>query len=161
MNDLIWKIEKLDWQAVAEHIRAEETTRDERTKRHLPPVPTPYLDDLAKAASRLGYEASLVRFQILAYAERNNFCHSGIKGMAQNGYFHELGERILEGLRSLEIIFRDRPYEQIEMRRVVKMVEKEWFFKLWREGAGKQRRVMFALTDKGTQKMRSIALAAP
>ena len=56
MNDLIWKTEKLDWQAVAKQIRAEETTQADRKARGLSPAPTPYLDDVAKAATRLGYE---------------------------------------------------------------------------------------------------------
>ena len=46
--------------------------------------------------------------------------------MAQNEDFNELGEKILEGPRSLDIMIRDRPHEQIEMRSIIKMVEKEW-----------------------------------
>ena len=65
MNDMIWKIEALNWQAVGTRIRAEEITRAERKHRRLDPIPTPYLDDVAKAASRLGYEESLVRYQVL------------------------------------------------------------------------------------------------
>lgn len=49
------------------------------------PAPTPFLDDVDEAASRLGYEESLVSYQILVYEDRNNFCHSDIKAMAQNG----------------------------------------------------------------------------
>lgn len=157
MKDLVWKVENLDWQAVGARVRAEETTRAERKLRGLAPAPTPYLDDIAKAASRLGYEESLVRYQILAYADRNNFCHSGIKTMAQKGDFDELGERILEDLRSLDIIFPDRARDQIQMRSVIKIVEKEWFLKLWLDETGRQRRVKFVLTDKGTQKLLSIA----
>ena len=81
--------------------------------------------------------------------------------MAENGDFDELGERILEDLRSLDVIFRDRPHEQIEMRSVIKIVEKEWFLRLWLDETGKQQRRKFVLTDKGTQKMLSIAPAAP
>ena len=82
-----------------------------------PPIsPTPYLDDVAKAAHRLGYEVDLVRYQIVAYAERNNFCHSGIKAMIHHGDFQILAERIMEDKRSLEVIFRGRPPAQIEMR---------------------------------------------
>ena len=44
---------------------------------YLPISPTSYLDNMTKAASRLGYDVGLVRYQILAYADRNNFCHSG------------------------------------------------------------------------------------
>ena len=161
MHDMIWKLKKLDWQAVGEQIRAEEETRAERKARRLDPAPTPYLDDVAIAASRLGYEESLVRYQILAYADRNNFCHSGIKTMAQNGHFNQLGERILEDLRSLDIIFQDRPHEQIDMRRIIKLVEKEWFLRLWFDGTGRQRHIMFVSTDKAKQKLLSVAPAAP
>ena len=160
MSDMIWKVEKLDWQAIGERIRTEEAMRVEREERRLSPVPTPYLDEVAKAASRLGYEESLVRYQIMAYADRNYFCHSGIKGMIQSGYFSKLGERILEDLRSLEIIFRDRPHEQIEMRRIIKLVEKEWFLRLWFDDTVRQRQVMSVLTEKANQKMLSLAPAA-
>ena len=160
MSDMIWKIENFDWQAVATQVRAEIRTEELRKRQRLSPNPTPYLDDIAKAATRLGYDESLVRYQILAYADRNDFCHSGIKAMAQNGYFDVLGEKILEDLRSLEVIFRERPHEQIEMRSVIKMVEKEWFCGLWMERTGKERRVRYALTDKGHRKMLSIAKAA-
>lgn len=125
MSDLVWKVEKLDWQAVAERIRTEEEVQAERKGRRLSPTPTPYLDDVAKAASRLGYSESLVRYQILAYADRNNYCHSGIKAMAQYGDFYDLGERILEDLRAVEVVFRDRAQEQTEMRSIIRLVEKD------------------------------------
>ena len=157
MSDMMWKVEKLDWQAVGERISGEEAARADREVRRLSPAPTPYLDEVAKAASQLGYEESLVRYQILAYAERNDFCHSGIKEIAQRGHFNDLGERILEDLRSLEIVFRDRPHEQVEMRRVIKLVEKEWFLRLWFDGTGRQRQVMSVLTDKATQRMLTLA----
>ena len=160
MNDMIWKLQKLDWQAVGDRIRAEEDQQAEMKQRGLDSTPTPYLNDVAEAASWLGYSESLVRYQILAYAERNNFCHSGIKGMAQAGHFNDLGERILEDLRSLEVIFRDRPHEQIEMRSIIELVEKEWFFRLWFDGKGQQRRVMSVMTEKANQKLLSLAPAA-
>ena len=117
MNDLIWKIEKLDWQQVASKNMAEEAIReDDKSRRRIVLSPTPYLDDIAKATSRLGYEESLVKCQIMAYAERNEFCHSGIKALAEKGDFPQLGERIMEDKRSLEVIFRERPHDQIEMR---------------------------------------------
>lgn len=98
--------------------------------RHLAISPTPYLTDIAKAADRLGCESSMVRYQIIAYAERNNFCHSGIKAMAQNGDFQELAERIMEDKRALDVIFRDRPHAQIEIRGLIKTVEREWFSRI-------------------------------
>ena len=109
MNDMIWKVDKLDWQAVAEKIKKEENTLAEQRSRRLALSPTPYLDDIAKAAHRLGCEVDLVRYQIVAYADRNNFCHSGLKAMIQHGDFQELAERIMEDKRALGFIFRGRP----------------------------------------------------
>ena len=101
------------------------TRAEEKARRRLPPSPTPHLDDIAKAASRLGYEKFLVRYEVMAYAERNNFCHSGVKAMSQRGYFQELAQRISMDLRSQDVIFAGRPHDQIEMRKVIKLVEKE------------------------------------
>lgn len=42
--------------------------------------PTLFLDDIAKAAERLGHEVGIVRYQIIAYAD---FGHGGIKGMIE------------------------------------------------------------------------------
>ena len=69
---------------------AEENLRN----RHFPP--THYLDDMGKAAERLGSERAMIRYQINAYAEPNNFCHSGIKAMVEKGDFQELREQIME-----------------------------------------------------------------
>ena len=71
--------------------------------------------DVAKAAQRLGYEVDVVKYQIIAYANRNNFYHSGTKAMIDQGDFQVLAERILEDKRALEFIFRGRPSAQIEM----------------------------------------------
>ena len=161
MNDMVWKVQKMDWQAVAQRIQEEESTMFDKKRRRLPLSPTPYLDEIAKAADRLGCDAAMIRYQIIAYADRNSFCHSGIKEMIAQGYLQELAERIIEDLRSLDTIFRDRPQEQIEMRRLVKVVEKEWFVRVWAEETKRGRRVLYALTDKGTQKMLSRAAAVP
>lgn len=157
MNDLLWKIQKLDWQAVAERVKKEETTLAEEKSRRLAPSPTPFLDDIQKAAQRLGYEESMVRYQILAYAERNNFCHSGIKAMIHHGDFEDLAKRIVEDLRSLQLIFQGQPHEQIKMRSLIKIVEREWFYQLWIDETRKERPVKFLLSEKGSQKMMSLA----
>ena len=158
MNDLIWKIEKIDWQAVADRLRREESTKAEREARRLPTSPTPYLDDVAKAAARLGYDFDLVRYQILAYADRYNSWHSGLKAMIINGDFQYLAERIMEDKASLGVIFQGKPHAQIEMRRVIKIVEKEWFLNIWTEdNARGKRQVKFGLSDKGTQKMKKLS----
>ena len=157
INDMIWRVQKMDWQAVAQGVLEEESTMVNEKRRRLPLSPTPYLDDIAKAADRLGCEAAMMRYQIIAYADRNSFCHSGIKEMISQGYVQELAERIVEDLRSLDTIFRDRPHEQIEMLRLVKVVEKEWFVRVWTEETRRGRRVLYAPTKKGYQKMLSKA----
>ena len=161
MNDMIWKIEKLDWQAVAEKIKKEETTLAEERHRRLPISPTPYLDDVAKAAHRLGYEVDLVRYQIVAYAERNNFCHSGIKAMIHHGDFQTLAERMMEDKRCLEVIFRGRPSAQIEMRKIIQIVENEWFVRVYIDEAWKERPVKFYPSDKALSKMKSTLPSRP
>ena len=70
--------------------------------------PTSYLDHVTKAAHRLGYDVDLVRCQIVAYADRYNFCHGGIKAMIHHGDLQILAERIMEDKRSL-IRYRKNP----------------------------------------------------
>ena len=106
MNDLAWKVNRLDWQEVVERIENEEATKAEQEARRIAVSPTPYLDDIAKAAARLGHDFDLVRYQILAYAERNNFCHSGLKAMIELGHFQELAERLVEDKKALGVIFQ-------------------------------------------------------
>ena len=161
MNDMIWKVEKLDWQAVAEEIKKEESTLAEERDRKLPISPTPYLDDMAKAAQRLGYEVDLVRYQIVAYADRNNFCHSGLKAMIHHGDFQILAERIMEDKRSLKAIFRGRPSAQIEMRKIIKIVEKEWFDAVYIDESRKERPVKYCLSEKAISKMKSLVPSRP
>ncbi|KAM0804870.1 hypothetical protein BDR22DRAFT_918691 [Usnea florida] len=47
MNDLAWKIDRLDWQEVAERIEMEEAAKVEQEARRIALFPTPYLDDVA------------------------------------------------------------------------------------------------------------------
>ena len=157
MSDLVWKIDKCDWQELALHIEKEEKLKAEQEARRVAVSPTPYLNDINTAATRLGYEYSLVRYQILAYAERNRFCHGGIKGMIDHAEFQELAERIVEDKRSLGVIFHGRPQAQIEMRGVLKMVEKEWFERLYMDET-RNSRVRFVLTGKAVEKMRRVGL---
>lgn len=157
MDDMIWKIERLDWQAVAERIQKEESTKAEREARRLAIAPTPYLDDVVEAAARLGYDFDLVRYQILAYADRNNFCHSGLRSMIHHGDFQDLAEMLMQDKRSLGMIFRGKPHTQREMRRVIQIVEKEWFDKVYIQETRKGRRVKWVPTDKALEKMRRSA----
>ena len=159
MSDMGWKVKKLDWQEVGRQVKKEEATRAEEERRRLPLSPTPYLDDIAKAAARLGHDFAIVRYQILAYAEGNDFCHSGVQDMIQHGDLQELAERIVEDERALEIIYRGRPHDQIEMKGVVKIVEKEWFETVFVDER-KGRVVRFIPSGRAVEKMRKIAAAA-
>lgn len=158
MGDMVWKVERIDWQEIGRQVRQEEATRAKEERRRLPLSRTPYLDDIAKAAARLGHDFAIVRYQILAYADRNDFCHSGVKNMIQQGEFQELAERIMEDKRALEIIYRGRPHDQIEMRGVIKIVEKEWFDTLFVDER-KGRVVRFVLSGRGVEKMRRMESA--
>ena len=157
MSDLVWKIGKCDWQEVALHIEKEEKLKAKQEARRVAVSPTPYLNDINTAATRLGYEYSLLRYQVLAYAERNSSCHSGIKGMIDHAEVQKLAERIVEDERSLGVIFHGRPQAQIEMRGASKIVEKEWFEKLYMDET-RNSRVRFVPTGKATEKMRRVGL---
>lgn len=103
----------------------------------------------------------MVRYQIVAYSEMNSFCHSGIKAMIHHGDFQILAERIMQDKRSLEVIFRGRPSAQIEMRKVIKIVEKEWFIRVYIDEARKERPVKFYPSDKALAKMKSMLPSRP
>ena len=156
MNDLVWKTEKLDWQAVAKKMQNEEATMEDEKRRRVPTSPTPYLDDVAKAAERLGYEVDLIRYQILAYANRNNFCHSGIKAMIQDGDFQQLAEGIMQDKRALVNIFRERPSEQTKIRKMIRFVEKEWFVRVFMDETGEGRLVKFVLSKRAIRRVKDI-----
>ncbi|KAM0796658.1 hypothetical protein BDR22DRAFT_892978 [Usnea florida] len=157
MNDMIRKIDKLDWQAVAETIKQEEDTLADEKRRRVDTSPTPYLDEIAKAANGLGYQVDMIRYQILAYADRNNFCHSGLKVMIQEGLFQQLAERIMEDKRALVNIFRGEPSAQIEIRKMIKFVEKEWFVNLWVHDTNKGKDILYLPSEKALKKMKSTA----
>ena len=121
---MIWMIEKLDWQEFADRIEKEESAKAEREARRLAIAPTPYLDNVSTAAARLGYDFDFVRYQIFAYADRNNFCHSGLKAMIHHGDFQDLAERLMHDKGSLKVVFRGNPHAQIEMRSAIKSSRK-------------------------------------
>ena len=158
MEDMRWKIEKLDWQEVAEKIKKEENTLAEESARRLPLSKTPYLDSVKEAATRLGYDTGLVRYQIIAYAECNNFCHNGIKDLINHAEFAELAEKLVEDKRALGEIYRGNPRAQIEMRSVLKIIENEWFDSIWIDNTRKVP-VKFSLSDKAQDKWKKVAAA--
>ena len=72
------------------------------------------LDDIARAAGTLACNVSMVCYQIIAYAERNNFCHTSLQTMINHGDFQELAKRMIEDKRALDVTFSRRPHEQTE-----------------------------------------------
>lgn len=154
MATMKWKVDKLNWQAIAENIlEEEERQEEEKARRTFPLSPTPYVDDVAKAAERLGCEPRMVRYQILQYAERNNFCHSGISEMIDEARFKALAETIVEDKRALSVIFRGRPGDQIGMRNTIVMIEREWFVKLWVDETSWGKETQYVPTTKHIEKL--------
>ncbi len=160
MASMKWKVDKLNWQATAQRILEEEEKREEEARRTFPLSPTPYVDDVIKAAEKLGCEPRVVGFQILQYAERNNFCHSGISEMIDEARFRDLAETILEDKRAVNIIFRGRPGEKIEMMNTIVMIEKEWFIKLWVDETSRGKLNQYFPTAKHMEKLERRANSA-
>ena len=128
MARMKWKIDKLNWQEMAIKMRKEEEVQKEERKRQLTEsTPTPFIDDVCEAARILGCNSRFIRFHILEYAERNNFCHSGIEDMIDQGSFAELVETIYEDKKNLAMLFQGRPEKCSRMLETISLVEKEWF----------------------------------
>jgi len=158
MATMKWKVDKLNWQATAEKILEEEERRAEEEGRRISPLSaTPFVDDVIKAAEKLGCEPRLVRYQILRYAVRNNFCHSRISEMIDECDFRVLAENMVEDKRALGVIFSGRPGEQIEMRNTIGMVEKEWFSKLWVDETSLGKHIKYIPTTKHLEKLERLA----
>ena len=76
--------------------------------------------------------------------------------MIDHAEFQELAERIVEDKRSLGVIFHGRPQAQIEMRCGLKIVEKEWFEKIYMDET-RNSRVRLVPTDKASEKTKKVA----
>lgn len=154
MATMKWKVDRLNWQATAKRIIEEEEKQDEeKTRRTFPLSPTPYLDDVTKAAEKLDCEPRMVRYRILQYAERNNFWHSGISGMIDEARFKALAETIVEDKRALGVVFRGPLVDEIGMRNTIVMVEREWFVKLWVDETSWGKEIQYVPTTKHIEKL--------
>ena len=71
--------------------------------------------------------------------------------MMNYGEFQKLAASLVHDKKALGIIFQGRPQEQVEMRHIIKIVEKEWFEGIWADG---KERTRFAPTDKAVERMR-------
>ena len=67
--------------------------------------------------------------------------------------YPDVAERIFEDKRSLEVTFRGRPKCQIEIRSIIKIVEREWFNGIWIDESRKHRPMKYSLSEKGTAKL--------
>lgn len=65
-----------------------------------------WTDTIDEASKILGYEARIIRYQILAYADRNNACHNGIQSMVDRGHFNDLAIRTVEDRAALNAIYK-------------------------------------------------------
>ena len=65
---------------------------------------------------------------------------------------------LVEDKRALGVIYRGKPQAQMEMRSVLKMVEKEWFDGIWIDETGTGR-VGFRPSHKAVEKMKKVAAA--
>ncbi len=159
MVTMKWKVDKLKWQATAERILEEEARREEEEGRRSKPLsPTPFVDDVIKAAEKLGCDPRMIRYQILQYAAQNNhFFHSGIGEMIEEARFRELADAIIEDKRALGVIFRGRPGEEIEMRNIIVKIEKEWFVKLFVHETSRGKVNLYIPTAKHIERLERMA----
>lgn len=136
-----WK--RVQWQQVASELLREEAEAREREQLGLPPdnnVVMKWTETIAEASKILGYEARIIRYQILAYAERNNVCHNGIQSMVNNAEFDDLAMQIVEDKAALNAIYEGtRPRDQIDLRGVIGRVQSMWFEHIrvntWEDGS--------------------------
>ena len=132
MDEMQWRVDRVDWTEAAQKIREEEEIALEEEQRHRTiKTPTPYLDSIREAAQILGLTEKAVRFQIVGFGERNDMCHSHLEAMILKGSFHTLAEKIVEDKKGLDIIYQNRPNDQIEMRVAIGSLANEWFKRIW------------------------------
>ena len=154
-----WK--PIQWQQVASELQQEEAEAREREQLGLPPdnnIVMKWTETIDEASRLLGYQARIIRYQILAYAERNNVCHNGIHSMVNNAEFDDLAMRITEDKAALNAIYEGtRPRDQIDLREVIGRVQSMWFEHIrvntWADGS---LHLTSILSQKALDKTRSV-----
>ena len=145
MDEMQWRVDRVDWTEAAQKIREEEEITIEEEQRHrIIRTPTPYLDSIREAAQILGLAEKAVRCQIVGYGERNSICHSHLEVMILNGCLQALAEKIVEDKKALDITHQNQPKDQIEMRVAIGSLSHEYFQRMW-EADG---RVFYTPTKK-------------
>ena len=133
MSDMMWKTHpEMDWQDVEAEMATEDRDMKEwiqaqRRGSSAPAPPTPWLDDLARAAARLGMKKTDVRFEIASYAKRNSLVHSNVESLILEARFAELATHIVRDKENLNKLYGDNPRIVIDYRLAIGRLESEWF----------------------------------
>lgn len=94
--------------------------------------------------------------QILAYADRNNMCHTGITNMIDAVNFQGLAQRI-KYIKELLVKCSER--ERSEMENYMTMIQEiqdEWFMSVFLVSSDSEI-MTYVLTSKGNQKLITVA----
>ena len=119
-----------DWIKVAELLFEESTSMEEWAKApkgSKPKPPTPWLQDLERAALELGTSKDQLAFEIQYYAQRNQYCHRGIKHLLDDCDFQALAKRILADRKALRRLYIDHEDDAMNMRSALDRFQEKWF----------------------------------
>ena len=136
----VWKQVGMAWQEVAPLIEKEE----EEIKNYNAmsgwaqsnldyPVPlTPVHNQLKEAAAILSERGpevtqSQLAYEIKSYATRYSLAHNGVQQMIKKCNWDQLAKRTYQDFQVLGTAFPGRPTEQMQMREVIKCVQKRFF----------------------------------
>lgn len=136
-----WRLDpSLDWQQIDAFIQSERHAIGDFDEFEVviyssssPPrqdpsqVKTPWLDDVAKAATTLGISRDQLLFEIKTYAARNQLCHSGVGKFIDTADWGRLATQIIHDKGILDPMFRDRPQEMLAWRRAIGRVQTRFF----------------------------------
>ncbi len=157
-SDMLWKTPvRKDWQEVARLLEKEEKVLQKyKLKLVGSPLPIPrprtrLLNDIETAAERRGVESKQLGYEITQYAERNSYCHSGVKRMIDECLWGELAERTCADKVTLNWVFRGRNREQKGMRKCISEIQNEWFEWCSKELSG---RIDYFPSEKALQRSR-------
>ncbi len=70
--------------------------------------------------------------------------------MIQSCRFAELAERLANDKQLLNVVYKGKPQEQLEMRRCIVRIQEEWFIHLELDKEG---RAIFGLTQKANDRV--------
>ncbi|KAI4114212.1 MAG: hypothetical protein LQ345_004976 [Seirophora villosa] len=149
MDPMIWRqLEYLakDWQQVNQMIEEDEHRVQQYMYYKSSPLErdrpkTPWLDEVARAATALGLEMDTIRWEIKMYAQRNSICHSGVKRFIEERRWEKLAEEICRDKANLERSFPNDPRGQTQMRVMIGHIQDRFFDTCHYHGGGVQYRL--------------------